>query len=1426
MASKATVWQTPTDKRSRQREGIRLQTDDEMTVIRVTGLWCVLVTLIGLSGQAVGEEEAQEGQPEITAANVNRSDVYVNDNLEASDAVAAARRLTRRGRWVEAARLLQRTSDEFGDKLIRVSPGHYRGIREHIATILSDWPSAGLKAYRDLYERNIRDALDPQAASRTVDDLLPLFERYFCTTAAAELADLIGQLAIESGDLALARRVYRRVLDRHPAHAAYDARYAAMLTLIAAIEGRADPEFDDVIAGQRIRWMGEPRDIAQIARTIRESFRHTGVEPAPNEWPIFGGDPQRNRRASCHVDEIGLLWRFHMDEPPIAELDEEDFDGSFLNGDEPASAFSIHPVISGDLVVIQWLREVIALRRGTGTEQWQFSADVGTTYDYDEFDEHPSGWDSPTVHNGRVYAAFPGNMTPYYTYESSQSGTELICLDLRTGEEIWRTGRDDAGAQFAETYFDSSPIVTDGRLFVVARRRRSFGFEDCYLYRLNTDDGTVEWRTHLGSASTGSFSSRRSTMSIPALGDDTVYVCTNLGSVAAVSAHTGAVRWLRLYSRDRMDEDRLSGWFAMDVKPWEVNPVLRSGGRIICFPTDTDKLLVLDEQDGHLVKAVRTETLERIMTVLGVRGNRLCGVGDVALCFDLDSETVLWASPLPDDDPLGGRGAWVDDRLLVPTLNGLSSFRATDGQRTDMAWDSEGGPGNLLALGDQVLVAGVGHITAYARKSDIWSSLRQRMKANPSDPLPALELAEVALGGGETTTALAALDEAVRRAERAPVSLEPTFEARLFRNVVNFAQSLSARSTEKPPSLDKLFEYASRFAPEPSDHVEHRLAFGVLFERYNQPADAVRLYQQILKDRFLRELPSDPANPRSRTAAGEAQRRIARLIEERGRDIYEPHEAEAARLLEGARQTADETTFVRIIEAFPNSKTAPVALIAHGDLLRARDRAGEAAGKYAVAYHRYPKEVDRPALMRKIADSYERAGRLEHAYRWLTKAAREYPHVLIEDDGQSVTFGEYRERLAHVRGKVEPSRPNLTVPLTRHSKRDFGEQCLLLAPRFGEAPVSDWSRYYVHTRDGVRAFDARTNNELWFAPAPSRVHADLLVAAAEVVVLSTPYEVFALDAATGQPRWSHGEYPAHLDMDNMDWEEGNSLRTISLHDSRMVTVRDDGLIRCIDITTGRIVWAEAYEPIPAGRARLADQWVLYHTVEDGRNILHLLDAATGKRVGRIDTTETRPVEDVFATLSGQVGVVTSQSIASFDADTAQRRWRVKLDGYLRRASLILDIDAAYYSDDGRVLKKLDLEEGRLLWLTEWLVSHSEDGLTTQLLDGSVIVSTTSSVQAVDAVTGVILWRGTTTERPRFEQRIVTRSYVAAVDIPDELRDMEGTAYFYDHRNASGVLPRDGGLLKLVRLNDARRILATDGGLLIQNGSTVHAWTSE
>ncbi|MFQ5495232.1 MAG: PQQ-binding-like beta-propeller repeat protein, partial [Phycisphaerae bacterium] len=1047
------------------------------------------------------------GAPERAAEG--HTDVYVNDSFEAADAATRAAALGRRGKWIEAAKLLQSVSDTAASKLSKAGPGYYVGVRESINRTIAAWPPEGLAAYRSLYSQRLRDELLAIGSHADLETLLALFGRYSCTDEAAGAADRIAQTAIEHGDLVLATHVYRRIVESHPDRARYARRYRAMLAVLAAMQGET-VDLPPRIADAVVRWKGEDRTVREIMSAVGTDFAAVRGGASPSQWPIFAGDDARNRNATTKVKSPGLLWRLDLviDAGAARVEDETEPERRRRQG----RRLTMEPVVSEELVFVQRFREIAAVHRKTGAVAWRFQSSEDEAGEADVADEQIPGWDSVTVADGRVYAALPGNWTPFYSYEPSGRRADIVCLDAATGELIWRLDPAAVDEPFAETVFDSSPVVRQGRVFVVGRRRRSFGFEDCYLYCFDAQTGAFLRRTHLGGASTGSFGARRATKAVAALRGDRVYVCTNLGTIASVSAYTGLVLWLRLYGRgpqsdgDESSGDRGNG----TIHPWHYNPVVLSGDRLIALPSDGDAVIVLSARTGRPLREIPTGRIGEARTLLGVRDAVACFSGAAVSCYDLEGGRVLWTRSLAEGDRVMGRGIWADDRLLVPSRRRLFSFAVVDGQRTEADWGAEGEGGNLLALPDQILVAGAGRLTAFVRKREIWQALRRRMNEAPEDPLPALELAEVAINNGAWSEALSVLGEAVRRADAAPGAVsdgpsgrvtgpgrpsvrsdrpngtDPMAESsaaassasaiarRIFDDALMFVDRLSRASVLDAEKIDRLLAYAAQYAPDPAAHLAYRFRFAALLDHRGEAGRAMRLYHQVLRDRSLRELRADRAGHGlvaigSPTGGARARAAVASLIERFGRTVYAPYEAEAGEWLARARRVDDTAALRRVVATFPNSRAAPEALVLLGDLLSRDHRPRDAARTLARAYHRYGDQVDRAALLRKIADAYEQASMAAHAYRWLTKAAREHPSVRVKSQGRLVTFLEYRQRLASVRDRVEPSRPAIEPPLSAHHVRPTSTRSSLLVPRFGDNPSSNWSRYLVHTANGVEA---------------------------------------------------------------------------------------------------------------------------------------------------------------------------------------------------------------------------------------------------------------------------------------------------------------------------------------------------------------------
>ncbi len=1384
-------------------------------------VWCATaaVSILMCAEAAVGQDQ---GLNAPAVSEQRQADVYIDDSFEAVDAIAEAKQLARRNDWTEAARILQNVSIRAGEKLYPVSDGAYVSIVLHISDLISNWPRDGIRAYRALYDRDleaIREAHPSVPANQ--QRLLVAFERYFCTTGAAPLADELAQLALEAGDFTLARRLYARVLEDHPDAARFRETVRAKLAIMSAIEGKnAEADWE----GERLAldFLGQRVALDEALRIVEERFDSVNEESVVQDWPTYAGNVSRSQTTASQVQQLGLLWRYRGAEGDSDRAMDRSVDPFWFENSERRSA-SINPVISDGVLYMQRKRELAAIDLKDGGLRWRVGAEDGGSSS--EWESNAVSWHGLTVARNRMYTVFSERGGSYYGYEGRVDSSDLVCIDTRNGDSIWRLNHTSLGLEDDKVAFDPAPLVHQDRLYVVARRRRSFGFEDCYLLGLSARSGQLLFKTHLGSASTGTYGSQQLTTTVPALFGDTVYICTNLGTVVAVSAQTGLVRWLRFYERGATGDPSM-GFVFQPTASWMLNPTIHTDSKIICMPTDTQRVLVFDAENGELVRSVNRDRLESPHSLLGVSGDHLFVAGSRLVCYDIGEDELVWRSSMPAGEELTGRGALTTDRLLVPTEKHLLSFDAKTGTRTALPWDAEGRGGNVVALNDMLIVASDRTVSAYVALEQIWAQLRKAMEAAPSDPVPALKMAEMALNSLRFEDGLEALQEAVRRAGGLVAPLDSDLRTRFYEDAMRFVSTMSRRDQLAVEKLDALYAIASQAAPTPSEHLAYRLRFADLYVTMGRVEFGVGILQQILRDRSLSNRPVSETLSGSMDAGRYAKERIDEMIDQHGRAVFGRFENEAASLFIQAKQSRDRGLLARVWETYPNSLAATDALIVLAKIFSESGQHEDAARRLTAAYHTRLGSPDAPQLMRRIADEYEAAGLTKYAYRWLTKAVREHPQATVLVDGRPVPLTEYRSRLANIRSLIEPSRPAVILPLDNSAVVESVEGATLLVPWFGDDPTMDWGKVYLFKDDRILAYDSRLREMLWERGNVHKGRAELLIATREMAVFTTLYEVFALDARDGQPLWTVGSYPESMDDELADWERSNPYRLHTVNGSKLASVRGGGEAACVDLASGKLLWEKRYSDGPAGHLHLSDLFVAFYIVADSRIELIVLSTATGEEIARIPTDETPPINDLVVTLDDQIILVTSQSVVAYDIDTGGRRWRTLLDGMVRSAASLVDIDTMYLSSDGLTVRKLSLSDGRQLWQSNRVTPASDLGLTLSLESGAVIASTERSVAALDKVSGNVLWEGTTPRSPRFLRRVVTDAYVAAIHIPASANVDDSAVLFYDHREASGVVPREGGMRKLPGATEraVQAILFADDALIIQIDNELHCWT--
>jgi outer membrane protein assembly factor BamB len=525
-------------------------------------------------------------------------------------------------------------------------------------------------------------------------------------------------------------------------------------------------------------------------------------------------------------------------------------------------------------------------------------------------------------------------------------------------------------------------------------------------------------------------------------------------------------------------------------------------------------------------------------------------------------------------------------------------------------------------------------------------------------------------------------------------------------------------------------------------------------------------------------------------------------------------------MVETAVRDGDVALLDRVAETYPNAAAAGRARVECGRLLSSEGKPLEAVRHLTDAYVRHAAHIESLEVMRMIADAYADAGRRDAAWRWLTRAAREYPTARVAIGDRRVSLEEYRARLGDLRAAVEPSCPRMTLPLTHTFLQEYEHPFEVLEPFFEGRPRAAWDGYYVYGDAKLQYHDAAGGAARWPQPATCRMKPDLLTATNELAVFATRHQITALVPRDGSEVWRYGKYPADLDDALADHERFDFFRAHALGAEQLVSLQDDGRLVSLALSDGRVIWEHDAELRPSGATAISDLWFAYAVGQAGSQVLRVLDLITGEVISSFTLPADGRAERLAATLEDQLLVFASQSISAYEPRSGERLWTLQRERSILTETVRIDLDGVYFSDDGRHVIKLG-ERGRILWQSDPLPGRPSDGLAVTLVGSHLVVSTERAVGAIDGFDGRTLWQGTLPENAMLGRRAVTEAYVVGVDTTIAEPPAPLKAYFFDHRGGSGRLAADGGLLDLGVIPDFRFIAVRDDAILVVTDRAIH-----
>jgi outer membrane protein assembly factor BamB len=663
------------------------------------------------------------------SVEIDRADGAVPAQLERVKSFLADKK------WDEAVETLRQVMENSEEKLLGVTENRFVGLREHCLMQLASLPAEALKLYRFRVDPRARKWYEEGVANHDPRPLRKVVEQAFAGSWGDDALLALGDMALESGDYATARWHWERIIP-HPLHAGQPATWPgypdtdlslaavrARLILASILEGSTAKareeleQFTHLHGEARGRLGGLEVKYAEALSALLAESASWPVPPQNFDWPTFAGSPARNSISPLKFDVGAVAWRLPL--PQVALGATAGLSGSAEStvgqaGRQPEVGrgahlpLSYHPVIVGDLVLINTAREVLAVRLSTGKPAW---GRITPAIFRDQFDQAaadlilPSGTlgtqrFTSTIFGDKLYVKIGSGVTNLPQGQSTVLRPDyLVCLDLAAeGRLLWKITPEEGWA------FDGAPVADSAGVYVAMRRLdiRPQAYVACF----DAQSGRLRWRQFVASAETPARGMMlQVTHNLLTLAGDSIYFNTNLGAVAAINIDDGRLRWVSLYPRER------HGDLAHLALHWQrdLNPCVYRQGILYAAPADSPRIFALDAYTGQILWQTGTQT-EYALDLLGVTDDYLIASGKKLYWIGLSGEDQghikhIW--PEGNDKPGIGRGIIADGCVLWPTRERILVFDLQTAQPRKtielLPRDAEGG--NLLLSDFGLLIA-------------------------------------------------------------------------------------------------------------------------------------------------------------------------------------------------------------------------------------------------------------------------------------------------------------------------------------------------------------------------------------------------------------------------------------------------------------------------------------------------------------------------------------------------------------------------------------------------------------------------------------------------------------------------------------------------------------------------------------------------
>ncbi len=588
--------------------------------------------------------------------------------------------------WDVVASMLRQTQAEKPDKLVSIGPGWYVSVARYCQCRAALLPPAGLTTYRQQSNSSAKKWLDDAEQLRDRTVLLKIVRQAFASSHGDEAARRLAEQAFEAGDFAAARTWWELLMPasgplrsaagigllRHPDSPSNLPQVRAHLILCGVYAGNVTRADLELVAFRRLH----PDAVGRLADRDGVLVDLLTDEISKGERggvsPPVAPTPELEQR----------LWSVELPLPTWINKD---------NGGNFSDLGDLFPIVTDNTAFVTNGESVFAFDLASGRPKW---SEALTDEDAPQSavihalaDPVAPKWSivgrpqhTLTLSGDRLYARLGTPITGRAKQEL-HAQSELIGLDIREGEGrlVWRVSADEVDPQdplraAAPWSFDGSPVADSRHVFAVLRR--SLPQEQINVACFDAETARLLWHRRVGITVASTEETVNSTTHLRlTLAEESVFLSTDAGAIAALDAAGGLVRWLRTYSVEPASSVR-------ERQRDGSTPPLYHEGVLYVAPLDSQLLMAIHTESG--LRLWQREWSDPIQYVLGISGNTLVVSGRSLWGVNIANGESAWPHRrIGEDDPEGfscGRGVLIGHEVWWPNRDELIVVNANDGQ--------------------------------------------------------------------------------------------------------------------------------------------------------------------------------------------------------------------------------------------------------------------------------------------------------------------------------------------------------------------------------------------------------------------------------------------------------------------------------------------------------------------------------------------------------------------------------------------------------------------------------------------------------------------------------------------------------------------------------------------------------------------------